>query len=188
VLPWWVLASAGGYAVGGLIEAAAGPLTGVAVIGYVTAGGTVAATLQWPALRWHVSGAGRWVAGAIVAGAVVGVTSIALGVVAGLGAGAVGDADAGRAFGADVAGVSAAVLYGAAVGVMQWRLLRRRFTRAGRWVLASAAGWIVAGLTAGIAEGIAGWAVLGAVYGAITGLVLVLLLRRRESETPAAER
>ena len=187
MLLWWVLASAAGYAVAGLIEAAAGPLTGVTVVAYVTAGGTVAATLQWPALRWHVTGARRWVAAGIVGGAVVGVASIALGVVAGLAAGAVGDADAGRAFGADVAGVSAAVLYGTAVGVLQWRLLRRRFTRAGRWVLASAVGWIVAGLTAGVTEGIAGWAVLGAVYGAITGCVLVLLLRRRASETPAAE-
>ena len=106
---------------------------------------------------------------------------------AGLAAGTVGDADAGRALGTDVAGVSAAVLYGTAVGVLQWRLLRRRFTRAGRWVLTSAVGWIVAGLTAGITEGIAGWAVLGAVYGAITGGVLVAMLRQRPDETPAAE-
>ena len=198
VLPWWLMASAAGYAVGGLIEAAGGALAGVAVIGYVTAGGTVAAILQWPALRWHVSGGrpwvatgvvgGRsWVATGVVGGVVVGAVSIALGVVAGLGAGALGDADAGRAFGADVAGVSAAVLYGAAVGVLQWRLLRRRFTRAGRWVLASAVGWIVASLTAGVTEGIAGWAVLGAVYGAITGGVLVALLRRGPEEAPAPE-
>ena len=98
-----------------------------------------------------------------------------------------GDAEAGRAFGEDVAGVSAAVLYGTAVGALQWRLLRRRFARAGRWLLASAVGWIVAGLTAGVTEGIAGWAVLGAVYGAITGGALVTLLRQRPEEAPAGE-
>ncbi|MDE0194267.1 MAG: hypothetical protein OXP08_01835 [bacterium] len=187
VLPWWVLASAVGFAVGGLIEAAAGPLEGVAVLGYVTAGGAAAAVLQWPVLRRHVARAGRWVGAGIVGGAVVGVAAIALGVLAGLGAGAVGDAEAGRAFGEDVAGVSAAVLYGTAVGMLQGRLLRPRFARAGRWLLASAVGWIVAGLTAGVTEGIAGWAVLGAVYGAITGGVLVALLRQRPEETPAGE-
>lgn len=192
VLPWWILASAAGYAVGGLIESAAGPLGGVAVIAYVTAGGTAAAVLQWPVLQWpalrrHVARAGRWVGAATVGGAAVAVLSILAGVVAGLAAGAVGDAEAGRAFGEDVAGVSAAILYGAAVGVLQWRLLRGRFARAGRWPLASAVGWIVAGLTAGVTEGIAGWAVLGAVHGAITGGVLVTLLRQRPEETPATE-
>ena len=186
VLPWWILASAAGYAVGGLVETAAGPLEGVRVIAYVTAGGTSAAVLQWPVLRRHVARAGRWVASGILGGAVVAVASILAGIVAGLAAGAVGDAEAGRAFGADVAGVSAAVLYGTAVGMLQWRLLRRHFTRAGRWLLASAGGWIVAGLTAGVTEGLAGWAVLGAVYGAITGGVLVALLRQRPEETPAA--
>ena len=187
MLPWWILASAAGYAVAGLVEAAAGPLEGVTVVGYVTAGGAASSMLQWPALRRHVARAGRWVGAGIVGGAVVGVVSIAAGVVAGLAGGAVGDADAGRAFGEDVAGVSAAILYGAAVGALQWRLLRRRFARSGRWVLASAVGWIVAGLTAGVTEGIAGWAVLGAVYGAITGGVLVALLRQAPDETPAGE-
>ena len=114
-------------------------------------------------------------------------SSIAAGVVAGLAAGAVGDAEAGRAFGEDVAGVSAAVLYGTVLGVLQVRLLRPHFARSGRWVLVSAVGWIVAGLTAGVAEGVAGWAVLGAVYGAITGSVLVALLRQRPEETPVGE-
>ena len=185
VLPWWVLTSAAGYAVGGLIETAAGPLEGVTVLGYVTAGGAAAAVLQWPALRRHVARAGRWVGAGIVGGAVVAVASVAAGVVAGLAAGAVGDAEAGRAFGEDVAGVSAAILYGTAVGMLQWRLLRPHFARAGRWLLASAVGWIVAGLTAGVTEGVAGWAVLGGVYGAITGVVLVGLLRQRPDETPA---
>ncbi|MXV91074.1 MAG: hypothetical protein F4004_10395 [Acidimicrobiia bacterium] len=187
VLPWWILASAAGYAVGGAIESAAGPLEGVTVIGYVTAGGAAAAVLQWLALRRHVARAGHWIGTAIVGGAVVAVVSILAGVLAGLAAGAVGDAEAGRAFGEDVAGVSAAILYGIAVGMLQGRLLRRHFARAGRWVLVSAVGWIVAGLTAGVTEGVAGWAVLGAVYGALTGGVLVALLRQTPDETPAGE-
>ncbi len=186
LLPWWVLASAAGFAVGSLTESVVGSSGGIAVLAPVTAGGTAAAVLQWPALRRHVARAGRWVGVAIVGGAVVAVASILAGIVAGLAAGAVGDAEAGRAFGADVAGVSAAVLYGAALGVLQWRLLRPHVARAGRWLLASAVGWIVAGLTAGVTEGIAGWAVLGAVYGAITGSVLMTLLRQLPEETPAA--
>ncbi len=184
---WWGLASAAGFTVGGLTESAIGSSGGITVLAPVTAGGTAAAVLQWPALRRHVGRSGRWVGTGIVGGAVVAVASILAGILAGLAAGAVGDAEAGRAFGADVAAVSAAVLYGTAVGYLQWRLLRPHFTRSGRWLLASAVGWIVAGLTAGVTEGIAGWAVLGAVYGAITGGVLVTLLRQRPGETPAAE-
>jgi len=186
MLLWWGLASAAGFTVGGLTESAVGSSAGITVLAPVTAGGTAAAVLQWPALRRHVARAGRWVGAAIVGGAVVAVASILAGVLTGLAAGAVGDAEAGRAFGEDVSGVSAAILYGAAVGYLQWRLLRGRFARAGRWLLASAVGWIVAGLTAGVTEGIAGWAILGAVYGAITGGVLVMLLRQRPEETPAA--
>lgn len=187
MLPWWILASAAGFSVGSLTESVVGTSGGIAVLAPVTAGGTAAAVLQWLALRRHVARAGRWVGAAIVGGAVVAVASVLAGVLAGLAAGAVGDAEAGRAFGADVAGVSAAVLYGTAVGALQWRLLRRHFTRSGRWVLASAVGWIVAGLTAGVTEGIAGWAVLGAVYGAIAGGVLPGLLRQTPDDTPAGE-
>ena len=185
MLPWWILAGAAGFSVGSLTESLVGSSGGITVLAPVTVGGTAAAVLQWPALRRHVGRSGRWVGAGIVGGAVVAVASILAGILAGLAAGAVGDAEAGRAFGADVAGVSAAVLYGTAVGYLQWRLLRPHFARAGRWVLAGAVGWIVAGLTAGVTEGIAGWALLGAVYGAITGTLLVALLRHRLSETPA---
>ena len=187
MLAWWILASAAGFSVGSLTESVMGTSGGIAVLAPVTAGGTAAAVLQWPALRRHIPRAGRWVVFAIVGGALVAVISVGAGVLAGLAAGAIGDADAGRAFGEDVAGVSAAVLYGAAVGMLQVRLLRQRFAGSGRWVLASGVGWIVAGLTAGVTEGVGGWAVLGAVYGAITGGVLAALLRQRRDETPAGE-
>ncbi|MCY3785319.1 MAG: hypothetical protein OXG47_01150 [bacterium] len=178
-LPWWILASAAGYAVAGLTEAAAGSFSGVTIVAPVAVGATAAAALQWPVLRRRIPRAGRWVASGIVGAALVGVAAITAGVAAGLAAGALGDAEAGRDFGADVAGVTAAAMFGAALALVQRRLLRRHFARLGRWVLASSAGWIVAGLTAGVTEGIAGWAVLGAVHGAITGGLLAALLRHR---------
>jgi len=39
--------------------------------------------------------------------------------------------------------VVGATLVGAGIGIMQWLILRRRFRRAGWWVLASAMGWAV---------------------------------------------
>ena len=184
---WWVLASAAGYAVAGLTEAAAGSFSGVTVVAPVAVGATVAAALQWPVLRRRIPRAGWWMASGVVGAALVGAVAIAAGVAAGLGAGAIGDADAGRDFGEDVAGVSAAVLFGAALSLVQRHLLRRSFARSGRWVLASSVGWIVAGLIAGVTDGVAGWAVLGAVYGAITGFVLAGILGSRASEAHAAE-
>lgn len=185
VLCWWILASAAGYAVAGLTEAAAGSFSGVTIVAPVAVGATAAAALQWPALRRRIPRAGWWVATGIVGAALVGAVAIAAGVAAGLGAGAIGDADAGRHFGEDVAGVSAAVLFGAALSLVQRHLLRREFARLGWWLLASSVGWIVAGLIAGVTEGVAGWAVLGAVYGAITGCALVWLLRQRVADVPA---
>ena len=185
VLCWWILASAAGYAVAGLTEAAAGSFSGVTIVAPVAVGATAAVALQWPALRRRIPRAGWWVASGVVGAALVGAVAIAAGVAAGLGAGAIGDADAGRHFGEDVAGVSAAVLFGAALSLVQRHLLRREFARLGWWLLASSVGWIVAGLIAGVTEGVAGWAVLGAVYGAITGCALVWLLRQRVADVPA---
>lgn len=182
---WWVLASAAGYAVSGLTEVAAGSFGGVTIVAPVAVGATVAAALQWPVLRRRVPVAGWWVASGIVGAVLVGAVAITAGVVAGLGAGAIGDADAGRDFGGDVAGVSAAVLFGAALALVQRRLLQREFSRLGWWMLASSVGWIVAGLIAGVTEGVAGWAILGAVYGAFTGCVLAWPLRQRVDEVPA---
>ena len=184
---WWILASAAGYAVAGLTEAGADSFSGVTIVAPVAVGATAAAALQWPVLRRRIPRAGWWVASGVVGAVLVGAVAIAAGVAAGLGAGAIGDADAGRDFGEDVAGVSAAVLFGAALSLVQRHLLRPEFARSGCWVLASSVGWIVAGLIAGVTEGVAGWAVLGAVYGAITGFVLAGLLRQPATEPHAAE-
>ena len=179
VLLWWVLAGAAGFAVGGLAEAAVEPSRGLIVILYMTIGGTSAGLLQWLALRRHVSEAGLWVAACLGGGVATGVVGVAVGVIAGLGAGVVGGVRPAVEVGADTAGVAAAVSYGAVAGVVQWLVLQRQFPRSYWWVLASAAGWILGGLTAGVTGGVAGWAVLGAVYGAVTGIALAGILARR---------
>ncbi|MDE2837739.1 MAG: hypothetical protein OXL97_09595 [Chloroflexota bacterium] len=187
LLPWWMLATAAGFAVGGPIESVLGRSSGMLVVVYVSVGGTAAAALQWLALRRHIAHAGWWVATGIAGGVVTGAAGLVLGAAVGFGAGVVesfragvGDgARAGFATGVDAAGVAAAVLFGAAVGVVQWLVLQRQVAGAGWWMLACSVGWVVSGLSAGVTDSAAGWAVLGAVYGAITGCVLVWLLRRR---------
>ncbi len=124
----------------------------------VVAGGVLIGVLQWLVLRGHVRRAGRWVLASFGAAAVVGVVVFGVGVV---------DTDLGW-FG----GVS---LFGTAVGTFQWLVLRHQVPRAGWWVLASTAAWVV-GMPLGDVVGPPG---LGAVYGAITGTALVLLLRQR---------
>ena len=168
----WVLASTIGWGVGGPAGVAAGGSGDIIVAGYagVAAGGTLAGVLQWLVLRRHVAGAGWWMAAGPV-GALIG------GVVIFAGAAVVG-ADAGWVFGAG--------LFGPLVGVLQWRVLRRRVTRAGWWVAASAAGWVAAGPGVGLVSAVmdaaltanAGWAALGIMYGAVTGCALVWLLRQ----------
>ena len=131
----------------------------VILAGYlgVAVGGTLIGVLQWLVLRRHVTGAGRWVLASLGATAVVGVVVFGVGVV---------NVEAGW-FG----GVS---VFGTVVGVLQWVVLRRQIPRAGWWVLASTAGWVV-GMPLGDIVGPPG---LGAAYGAMTGTVLVWLLRQ----------
>ena len=187
LLPWWVLATAAGFSLGSLVEATLGRSSGIMVVAYVSAGGTGAAVLQWLVLRRHVSRAGWWtgtgVAGAAVAGlvgiAAGGGAGVATGIVEGFAEGLAEGVEAGFDAGADVAGVTAAIVFGAAVGVLQWLALRRQVAGAGWWIPACAVGWVASGLSAGITDTAAGWTVLGAVYGAITGCVLLWLLRRR---------
>ena len=82
------------------------------------------------------------------------------------------------------------VMTGAAVGVMQWLVLRREVSGAGWWVLAIPVGWAVGlvvlgvikeavGLTVDLTVGLTvTFAVGGAVIGAVTGAVLVRLVRQ----------
>ena len=181
LLLWWVLASAAGFAVAGLAEAAIGPAQGLVVVVYMTVGGAAAGTLQWVLLRRIVPGVGLWVAASVGGGFAAGAMGVVVGVLAGSGAGVVLGFKAAWEVGSDTGGVAAAISYGAVIGVLQWLVLQRHLPRAYWWVLASAAGWIVGGITAGVTEGVAGWAVIGAIYGGATGCVLVGLLVRRRS-------
>jgi hypothetical protein len=75
---------------------------------------------------------------------------------------------------------------GIVLGIAQWWFLRRQFSRAGWWVLASAAGWLVGGTTAWalafksfeFMKIITDFVVLGIVAGASSGVVLVLIRKR----------
>ena len=75
-----------------------------------------------------------------------------------------------------------------AAGISHWfRAVPRQVARAGWWVLASTAGWLVGGLVSGISGGIVGLAMIGAVYGSITGTVLIWLLGQPMSTASSAE-
>ena len=140
----WVLASTLGWLLGWFLV---GELGVGAVIGLA----------QWLVLRqaiddrfgwWILASAGGWIVGwgLIVSGILIspesGITSIVTGSVIGL-----------------------------AVGLAQWFVLRRVVSRAGWWVLASTAAWIL-----GLA-GLLGGTLVGAVVGAVTGFMLDWLLR-----------
>jgi hypothetical protein len=90
------------------------------------------------------------------------------------------------------------IMLGIGVGVLQWLVLRRRVSRAGWWVLASAAGFVVVGgsvfgaadVVFGFLEGMGGMSsfinVLGrtvvvALGGAVTGILQWLVLRSQVS-------
>ncbi len=180
---WWVLASTVGHDVSsaaGMKELRAvfgdaGPTKGWAVglaLGLVMTGAAVG-VMQWVVLRREVSGAGWWVLASTV-GYTVGIAAAAMhgillvhwlelpwrwvvSIVGGAGGGAV---------------------TGAAVGVMQWLVLRRQLRRAGWWVLASIVGWAMGQA----AHGAIGLPAAGAVSGAITGIALVRLLRQPIAE------
>lgn len=74
-------------------------------------------------------------------------------------------------------------LIGAALGGIQWLVLRRRFTRAGWWVLASAAGFAGFAAIGPLGDVLALVVLLGAIPGATTGIALVWLLRQPPSKT-----
>ncbi len=179
LLLWWVLATAAGFSLGSLVELALGRSSGITVLAFVAVGGTGASVLQWLALRKHLTQVGWWVGTGVAASVVVGVVGLAAGVAAAIATVITGGAESGLDAGLDAAGVTAAVLFGAALGGVQWVLLRWQVAGAGWWVLACGVGWVAGGFSAGVTDTAAGWAVLGAVYGALTGSVLVWLLRRR---------
>ena len=207
---WWVLASTAGslvgFAVGSIViffgfgVAALAGLAGgtgdvvmvVAGIGaVVVAGAAVGAAVgmtQWLVLWRQVSQPGGWILASIV-GFTVGFIVLAAVYSFGL-----------LVMGPDVAasvGTPGAVIgavAGASVGITQWLFLRLEVSRAGWWVITSAAGFAMGGglvlaafrgLIGGTgpdAEDVVGLVLGLAAYGVITGGVMVWLLRQSATE------
>ena len=146
--------------VSGLLFAAVGAMVGVA---------------QWVVLRRLIAGAGGWIA-ASAFGAVVGTAAV------GLFLNLLSWAWAPWSVGWLATGASG----GAAVGAVQWVVLRRAVGGAGWWVLASAAAASAGAIPYylltlgddGICRVTAGGTIAGVAYGAITGVACLLLKRR----------
>jgi hypothetical protein len=166
---WWVLAFLG-FPLGGLLAiTAAGPVEGVltAALAGVLAGAVIGSA-QWLALREPLKMGSMWIAA----------TALGLGVGNTAGAALTG---AGTQIGdLLVTGLAA----GAAVGLSQWALLRKRTPGAALWPAVVTVAWPV-GWTVTWAVGVdveRGYAVFGAsgalVFAAVTGAAMLLITRR----------
>jgi hypothetical protein len=174
---WWVLATTGGWIAGWVATQVLGSLaSGARGLSATWAGAIVGTTLggmlgvmQWVPLRRRISKETWWMWASIVGWAV--------GLVI-----AVGTEVASSTLSAAMMGA----IGGAVAGTLQWIVLRRQVSRAGRWVLASAVGWAMGCGIIGVAgpkvhsmaEFVLTLAWSGAAGGAITGIALVWLLRQ----------
>jgi hypothetical protein len=188
----WVLATTAGFIVGGfaagaaakaMIEAHGGDVIGLtpwegAVVGAVA--GLAIGIGQWLVLRRRIAHAGWWVL-AIIVGWIVFDAVLAA---------------SGRSN--PILGAIGLALAALAFAMMQWLVLRRQATRAGRWIVVSTAALAVASFAgfavilaaqfgswfqlkptdfpSAIPWGLAGM-VIGPIYGAMTGAVLDWLVR-----------
>jgi hypothetical protein len=171
----WVLASVVGFFLGfivtwGAISKVERMLPAFEIMASAAFGAGVG-IMQWRIVRRHVSGA-RWWALASILGSVVGTgVGIAVLLAAGYHIDYIRGATASAEWGIIISAVG-----GAMVGVMQWSILQREFSKAGWWVLASAAGWALVQL------GGIGCFAAPVWLGAVTGLALVWLLRQPAKE------
>ena len=179
----WFLASLMGYGMGAVLGAAfawgvfpTGTFDAVngTALGIVM--GATGGYFQWVVLRERIAGAGLW-----------GLAS-ALGLGLAMGA----SAAANPAENPAMAGVFMAFAFGAAGGILQWLILRRKVPQAGWWLLANLLGSLFAAIAVPIAAalGDAGYEDLGVLAfglvfgvgnGAITGAALIWLLRQPSS-------
>jgi hypothetical protein len=131
------------------------------------------AITQWLVLRRHMPQAGWWVL-ASTAGWIAGFGVPAI-VVKVVDSGVVGTV------GREVFAAVFFVAVGAAVGMLQWFVLRWHAPQAGWWVLASIVGWAALGLIVGKSlDRVTDLIALAAVPPAITGGALVWLLPQSE--------
>jgi hypothetical protein len=154
----------GSYVIGAIANAVLWALFGAAA-------GAVVGIAQWLVLRKRVRPSGWWVA-ACAAGWAIGALALSTALYVD------------EALALAVGMVST----GAAAGAAQWIVLRKRFRRAGWWVLAGAVAWIVAVAVAWAAwRSVAGFA-MGYITGAtITGFVLVKLLCYPKTRSPSCD-
>jgi len=136
------------------------------VAGYtgLIVGGFWVGLLQWLILRAHIDRAGAWVLATVGACAVAGLVMVGVG-----------------AFDADLGWYVGVSIFGIALGVLQWVVLRTNVPNAGWWILVSTVGWAVA-LPFGDLNGPPG---LGGLYGVVTATALVRLLRQERTFTPS---
>ena len=129
---WWVLASAGGGAVGfaaadALLDFVSAALQRaideVVIFGLIGAG---LGMMQWLVLRNLFSQAGWWIVASTVGGAIVGMGAASL------------------SSEIELSLIIAYSLGGAILGILQWIVLRRQTSRAWLWILASPLGWAIA--------------------------------------------
>jgi hypothetical protein len=137
----WVGATAVGWLLGGFL------LPQLALFSV----GVVMGILQWVVLRQYLRQAGWWILASTVGWSVGWGTTIAVVPLE--------------------IGILTEPLLGAAVGMLQWLVLRRQLRQAGWWIVVSTLGWTVA------LAGLTGQLLVGAVVGAVTGIALELLLR-----------
>lgn len=185
VLLWWIIAGVLGWGMPRLPSllphggpAYQGTYGADAVLNLATQG-LVLGLAQWLIVRRYMPRAGWWVPATIVAAVLIAAATV----VAYEGGGY-------RSF--FVRNGIGTLVEGLALGMAQWLVLRRHVTRAGWWVVASAAGWLAAvfltmvifrlGLGALPMHAwrsvvVVSWAAGGALYGALLGRVLIALLR-----------
>jgi hypothetical protein len=187
----WVAASTVGFALGSIAHGNSGKLltdaTPAVIATIVTVGlypliATLPGFLHWLILRRWFPHAGWWVL-ASGAGSLVGYYVMGRGL-------GVADTQEGTTFARFAVPASMAIA-GAAVGTLQWLVLRRWVPSAGWWVLVSSLSWVAAEYAylkltrASDVHLLLGAAVSGALSGAITGLTLVGLMRKTRKDEPS---
>ena len=76
------------------------------------------------------------------------------------------------------------IVLGLSIGVGQWLLLRRRLSRAGWWIVASVAGWVLLGLITGDSLDQFGLLLMGFLPACVTAAMLALLLNQSQPAEP----
>lgn len=173
-LPFWVVANAIGYSVGGIVSAFVTDYV-IGDFGVLLSFGVMSiaiALMQWLAIRRQIIGMGwllaTWVGGT-VGGSLSSWASFQLAIT-------YGDA-------ADLLAIYTC-LRGLATGLAQWTVLRQNFKRSEWWIVATTASWYIS-VTIGtlLMHRPLGYFLtfsIGAIYGLLTGVVLITLRGQKE--------